>query len=174
MKFLPVNKLLALRAHSPVGLCNVPRRHAWGQGVDQPVLRHEGGALTCAGTRFLHTDHQGSIIATADCPGNRLNVNSYDDYGAPGAGNWGRFQYSERPRPARGGWPSRAAQAWLPELGMYYYKPVLSEVEGARIYSPQLGAPLLPACPARRRSGAHADRPHRLRRPDEPLCLCRK
>ena len=27
----------------------IPRRYAWGQGVDQPVLRHEGGALSCAG-----------------------------------------------------------------------------------------------------------------------------
>ncbi|HYD37530.1 MAG TPA: RHS repeat-associated core domain-containing protein [Allosphingosinicella sp.] len=35
----------------------------------------------------------------------------------PGAGNDGRFQYT--------------GQAWIPELGMYYYK--------ARIYSPTLG-----------------------------------
>ncbi|HYD25220.1 MAG TPA: RHS repeat-associated core domain-containing protein, partial [Croceibacterium sp.] len=37
--------------------------------------------------------------------------------GIPGAGNAGRFQYT--------------GQAWLPELGMYYYK--------ARMYSPTLG-----------------------------------
>jgi len=44
-------------------------------------------------------------------------VNSYDDYGIPGASNWGRFQYT--------------GQAWIADLGMYYYK--------ARFYSPTLG-----------------------------------
>jgi RHS repeat-associated protein len=44
-------------------------------------------------------------------------TNSYDEYGIPGAGNVGRFQYT--------------GQAWLPELGMQYSK--------ARIYSPTLG-----------------------------------
>jgi RHS repeat-associated protein len=46
-----------------------------------------------------------------------LWINTYDEYGIPGAGNQGRFQYT--------------GQAWLPELGMYHYK--------ARIYSPTLG-----------------------------------
>jgi len=56
-----------------------------------------------------------------------LAVNRYDgseaeraergEYGIPQAGNAGRFQYT--------------GQAWLPDLGMYYYK--------ARMYSPTLG-----------------------------------
>jgi RHS repeat-associated protein len=45
------------------------------------------------------------------------NINSYDDYGIPAAGNVGRFGYT--------------GQAWLPELGFYNYK--------ARMYSPTLG-----------------------------------
>jgi len=57
--------------------------------------------------------------------GNPIAINAYDEYGVakpdpygtPGAGNTGRFQYT--------------GQAWIPELGMYYYK--------ARIYSPTLG-----------------------------------
>jgi RHS repeat-associated protein len=49
--------------------------------------------------------------------GNPLAINAYDEYGIPDARNQGRFQYT--------------GQAWLPELGMYYYK--------ARIYSPTLG-----------------------------------
>ncbi|WP_164119481.1 RHS repeat-associated core domain-containing protein, partial [Stenotrophomonas maltophilia] len=44
-------------------------------------------------------------------------INTYDEYGVPGAGNLGRFQYT--------------GQVWIAELGMYYYK--------ARIYSPMLG-----------------------------------
>jgi RHS repeat-associated protein len=46
-----------------------------------------------------------------------MSINTYDEYGIPGTANQGRFQYT--------------GQAWLPELGMYYYK--------ARMYSPTLG-----------------------------------
>ncbi|SFK79865.1 RHS repeat-associated core domain-containing protein, partial [Caulobacter sp. UNC279MFTsu5.1] len=83
--------------------------------VDDPIVWYEGASL--ADRRHLLTDGQGSIVARADAGGGSLGVNSYDEYGVPGAGNAGRFQYT--------------GQAWLPELGMYYYK--------ARIYSPTLG-----------------------------------
>lgn len=98
-------------------------RYMHGSGEDEPVLWDEGSAMNCSTTRFLHADHQGSVIALANCSGNRVAVNSYDDYGIPSgllAGqntNSGRFQYT--------------GQAWLKELGMYYYK--------ARIYSPTIG-----------------------------------
>jgi RHS repeat-associated protein len=97
---------------------NVARRYAFGGGGDQPVLEDSGGALACGTTtRFLSSDIRGSVIAQADCAGNRQAINAYDEYGIPASTNTGRFQYT--------------GQAWLPELGMYYYK--------ARIYSPTLG-----------------------------------
>jgi RHS repeat-associated protein len=97
---------------------NVARRYAFGGDGDQPVLEDSGGALACGTTtRFLSSDIRGSVIAQADCSGNRQAINAYDEYGIPGSANSGRFQYT--------------GQAWLPELGMYYYK--------ARIYSPTLG-----------------------------------
>ena len=97
---------------------NVARRYAFGGGGDQPVFEDSGGALACGTTtRFLSSDIRGSVIAQADCAGTRQAINSYDEYGIPGSTNTGRFQYT--------------GQAWLPELGMYYYK--------ARIYSPTLG-----------------------------------
>jgi RHS repeat-associated protein len=67
--------------------------------------------------KFLHADQQGSIVAVTDTNGNAIAINSYDEYGIPGAGNQGKFQYT--------------GQAWIPELGLYYYK--------ARFYSPTLG-----------------------------------
>lgn len=98
------------------------RRYAHRSGVDQPIMADEGGALNCSGTRVLHVDHQGSVIATADCWGNRQSVNSFDEYGNPGASNAavsnaGRFSYT--------------GQIYIPELGLYHYK--------ARAYSPTLG-----------------------------------
>jgi RHS repeat-associated protein len=101
----------------------VLRRYAYAVGVDEPVLWDEGSSIVCSGTKFLHSDHQGSVIALADCGGNRLAVNAYDEYGIPNglvAGsqpNTGAFQYT--------------GQAWLPDLNLYYYK--------ARIYSPNIG-----------------------------------
>jgi RHS repeat-associated protein len=65
----------------------------------------------------LIPDERGSIVAVTNASGAAIAVNSYDDYGIPASTNVGRFQYT--------------GQAWLPELGMYYYK--------ARIYSPTLG-----------------------------------
>jgi RHS repeat-associated protein len=92
-------------------------RYFFGPGADEPIIADQGGMLDCNNTRFLHLDHQGSMIATNDCLGNRATVATYDEYGIPASTNWGRFQYT--------------GQAWIAEVGMYYYK--------ARIYSPTLG-----------------------------------
>ncbi|MGA9580372.1 MAG: RHS repeat-associated core domain-containing protein, partial [Allosphingosinicella sp.] len=91
------------------------RRYIHGDGSDDPLYWYEGSGL--AQPRFPHADRQGSIVATAEPGGVLLSINTYDEYGIPGASNQGRFQYT--------------GQAWIPELGMYYYK--------ARIYSPTLG-----------------------------------
>jgi len=91
------------------------RRHVHNIGADVPVVSFEGTAL--ATPRYLFADHQGSIVAWSDAGGAVLGINSYDEYGIPGAGNLGRFQYT--------------GQIWLAELGMYHYK--------ARVYSPTLG-----------------------------------
>ncbi|WP_447728328.1 RHS repeat domain-containing protein [Sphingomonas koreensis] len=93
------------------------KRYVHGPGADDdaPLVEYAGSSM--ASPRHLIADHQGSIIAITDSGGNRVQVNSYDEYGVPGASNDGRFQYT--------------GQAWIPELGMYHYK--------ARIYSPLLG-----------------------------------
>ncbi|HVQ09342.1 MAG TPA: RHS repeat-associated core domain-containing protein [Allosphingosinicella sp.] len=94
-----------------VGLASI-YVHGSNAGADDPLVWYTGGTM-----RWLHSDHQGSITGLADPQGNLTNINAYDEYGIPAAGNYGRFQYT--------------GQAWLAELGMYYYK--------ARIYSPTLG-----------------------------------
>jgi RHS repeat-associated protein len=91
------------------------RRHVHSVGADVPVITYEGASLSSP--RFPFDDERGSIVAAADGNGVALAINSYDEYGIPAATNVGRFQYT--------------SQAWLAELGMYYYK--------ARIYSPTLG-----------------------------------
>lgn len=93
----------------------VLRRYVFGPGADEALVWYEGSGTS--DRRWLHTDERGSVVAVSDVSGNGIGVNSYDEYGIPGAANIGRFQYT--------------GQAWLPELGMFYYK--------ARIYSPTLG-----------------------------------
>lgn len=91
------------------------RRYEHGKNVDDPVVWYEGSGT--AAPRWLHTDHQGSVITVTDGTGAAIAINAYDEYGIPKASNLGRFQYT--------------GQAWIAELGMYHYK--------ARIYSPTLG-----------------------------------
>ncbi len=91
------------------------RRYVHGNDEDDPLLWYEGSGLS--DRRSFQVDHQGSITSIANADGTLRTIDSYDEYGLPGAANDGRFQYT--------------GQAWLPALGLYYYK--------ARIYSPKLG-----------------------------------
>jgi RHS repeat-associated protein len=97
------------------GSGSLQRRFVHGAGVDDPIAWYEGTGT--ADRRSLFTDHQGSIVTVLDGAGNVVRINSYDPWGIPGANNLGRFGYT--------------GQAWVPGLGMWYYK--------ARIYSPTLG-----------------------------------
>ena len=92
-----------------------PVRYVHGPGDDDPMIEYSG---TGYATRYsLQPDYLGSIVSRADAAGNRIAVNTYDDYGITPVTNVGRFQYT--------------GQLWLSQIGLYYYK--------ARMYSPTLG-----------------------------------
>jgi RHS repeat-associated protein len=91
------------------------KRYLHGDGADDPLMWYEGPIFDTP--RYPHADRRGSVTGIARFDGTLLKINTYDEYGIPGASNEGRFQYT--------------GQAWLAELGMYYYK--------ARFYSPTLG-----------------------------------
>ena len=95
----------------------IVRRYVHGPGDDEPVLWYEGSGTAAANRRWLDADERGSIVRVTNDAGTALAVNGYDEFGIPGSGNMGRFQYT--------------GQLWMPELGLYYYK--------ARMYSPTLG-----------------------------------
>lgn len=91
-------------------------RYVHGPGRDEPLVRYNyqaGGAKTWYGA-----NEQGSVTVATNASGAQVGaINTYDEYGLPGSGNSGRFQYT--------------GQVWLPEIGMYYYK--------ARMYQPVYG-----------------------------------
>lgn len=95
----------------------ITKRYVHGSGVDEPIVEYSGSSMNSANRRFLHANHQGSIIALSDSSANLVNKNTYDTYGIPHNSNQGRFGYT--------------GQLYLKEIGLNYYK--------ARIYHPKLG-----------------------------------
>lgn len=93
------------------------RRYIHGDEADEPWVEYLGGSIGVGYRTYLHTDHQGSIIARTDGSGNYLAKLTYDSFGIPATTNTGRFGYT--------------GQIWLSELGLFHYK--------ARLYSPKLG-----------------------------------
>lgn len=94
---------------------NPQRRYVYGASADEPLVWYEGAGTT--DKRWLIADERGSVVAVTNATGGATTINTYDEYGIPGASNLGRFQYT--------------GQAWLSEVGLYFYK--------ARTYSPTLG-----------------------------------
>ena len=90
-------------------------RYVHGGGVDNPVVMYKGSGVKSGDRYALHSNYQGSIIASSQ--GSSVAINNYDSYGVPSAGNQGRFGYT--------------GQLYLHEIGLNYYK--------ARIYHPKLG-----------------------------------
>lgn len=94
---------------------HVLNRYVHGPGDDEPLVAYTGPGTS--GPDYLIADERGSIMGVTAWTAALSNANTYDEYGKPGSSNAGRFQYT--------------GQAWIPEVGLYYYK--------ARFYSPSLG-----------------------------------
>jgi len=84
----------------------VVRRYVHGPGTDEPLVWYEGTGTS--DRRWLHADERGSVIAIANDAGSVTAVNRYDEYGQPQGTMTGRFGYT--------------GQAWLPEIGLWYYR----------------------------------------------------
>ena len=93
------------------------RRYVHGDSVDEPWVQYNGATIGSGLRRYLHADHQGSIIAQSDSGGAVQAKLSYDVFGIPRGPNLDRFQYT--------------GQIYLREISLFYYK--------ARMYSPRLG-----------------------------------
>lgn len=97
------------------GANSLLRRYVPGAAPDETLVWLEGTGTT--DRRWLMTDARGSVIGVTNASGAVTNINKYDAYGAPAAGNTGRFQFT--------------GQMWIPEIGLHHYK--------ARFYNSALG-----------------------------------
>src|SRR3546814_4302076 len=86
----------------------VTERCVVGPGADEPLVWYHGSGTT--DRRWLIADERGSIIAATGSTGSPITngIQTYDEYGRPGSGSVGRFGYT--------------GQAWVPEIGLSYYK----------------------------------------------------
>lgn len=109
------------------GSGNLLRRYVHGADgkTDDPIAWYEGVAMTNGALRHLYANHQGSIVLAADGAGASGRLFRFDEYGIPQSGDGAALT------PANGARFLYTGQAWMPDLGMYYYK--------ARVYSPTLG-----------------------------------
>lgn len=90
--------------------------HGSNAAADDPLVWYSGRTLGMQ--YFLHADRLGSIAGIADQNGAKSVIQTYDEYGINGTrAKNERFGYT--------------GQAYIPELGLYYYKN--------RLYSPTLG-----------------------------------
>lgn len=92
-------------------------RYIHGDRVDEPWVQYNSSSVSSSYRKFLHANHQGSIVAITNKNGALLNSFEYDAFGIPASKNVERFGYT--------------GQLYLKDLGLYYYK--------ARIYHPKLG-----------------------------------
>ncbi|QCI79595.1 RHS repeat-associated core domain-containing protein [Hankyongella ginsenosidimutans] len=92
------------------------RRIVHGPGVDEPIAEDSFAGATPT-RRFLHADHQGSVVASSDAGGTAAQQLGYGLFGESEQEAGPTLRYT--------------GQRYEPETGLYYYK--------ARFYSPYLG-----------------------------------
>jgi RHS repeat-associated protein len=108
-------------------------RHVPGPGLDQPVATLSGGA------RYQQiADERGSVVGVAD-PGGAVNINRYDEYGVPSAGD--RFQYTGQAWMAPGIYNYRA-RAYAPQLGRFLQTDPIGYAAGPNVYGYVSGDPV--------------------------------
>ena len=91
------------------------KRYVHGPGLDNPLTAYTGSGTSSR--RWLIADERGSVIAETDATGAAVQINAYDAFGIPAAGNSGRFGFT--------------GQMWIAEIGSYSYRN--------RVYHPRLG-----------------------------------
>ncbi len=91
---------------------------------DEVLVEYDGAGTSSFDKTWLHQDERGSVIAGSTWLGGMSFINTYDEYGRPGSGNSGNFQYT-------GQLYLKETEAAGSGSGLYHYK--------ARVYHPGLG-----------------------------------
>ena len=107
-----------------------------GVGVDERLAYYEyNSAGEEINKEYYHVDWQGSVIATSDGTGNRVELMSYDAFGNPSDGTGQPFKYTGRCQDYDTGLMDYRARAYSPELGRFLQPDPIGYAGGMNIYA---------------------------------------
>jgi RHS repeat-associated protein len=111
------------------------RRFVFDPTTGQPVLWYEGTGTASTDRRYLSTDERNSVISVSSSTGASLGLNTYDEYGKPGAANLGRYQYTGQKWIGEAGLYDYKARDYLPHLGIFAQTDPIGQVDSPNLYA---------------------------------------
>jgi RHS repeat-associated protein len=118
------------------------RRFVFDPTNSQPVLWYEGTGTAATNRRYLSEDERGSVISVSDSTGVSMGINTYDEYGKPGTGNVGRYQYTGQKWVGEAGVYDYKIRDYLPHLGVFAQTDPIGQQDNANLYAYVRGNPV--------------------------------
>ena len=109
------------------------RRHVHGPGVDEPLVSYDGAGTS--NRAWLIADALGSVIASTNASAAATTINTYDEFGRPGAGNVGLFGFTGQMNLAAAGLMHYRARAYDPALGRFLQADPILFGGGMNLYA---------------------------------------
>ncbi len=109
------------------------RRHVHGPAVDEPLVSYDGAGTT--NRAWLIADALGSVIASTNASAAATTINTYDEFGRPGAGNVGLFGFTGQMNLAAAGLMHYRARAYDPALGRFLQADPILFGGGMNLYA---------------------------------------
>jgi RHS repeat-associated protein len=106
------------------------KRYAF-DGTGRPLVQYDA-----SGNRtWMLPDERGSIVALANDAAGMTAINTYDEYGTPGASNAGTFQYASMMWLSRAGLYAPTFRAYAQHLGRFNQTDPIGIVGGINLYA---------------------------------------
>ena len=119
---------------------NILRRYVHGVGTDEPLVWYEGATASDATRRYLHADHQGSIIGWSDQAS--TTAYTYGPYGEPQTWAGSRFRYTGQMAFSDAQVYDYKARAYDPMMGRFLQTDPIGQQDDPNLYAYVKGDPV--------------------------------